>query len=143
MPDDLTIKPESEFTPANAEPDHEADRLIRAMFVNLCALGLGVSFFLPWVHFLLGAPSGFDLQKLGHEQRLLWLIPVLCIITIVAGVTRMSQNVVGRLTGILPFIVGIYWYNKIGSDLLHILTYGAFLSLAFGLALIVLPGRSK
>jgi hypothetical protein len=111
--------------------------------VNLCALGLGVSFFLPWAHIFGASLSGFELQKLGDEQRLLWLIPMFCVITIVAGFAKTSQHIAARLTGMFPFIVGIYWYHKIGSDLFHILTYGAFLSLIFGAALLILPRKSK
>jgi hypothetical protein len=104
---------------------------------------LGVSFFLPWAQIFGDNLSGFDLQKLGDEQRLLWLIPIFCAITIFAGVTKRSQKIAGQLTGALPFAVGIYWYYKIGSDLFHVLTYGAFLSLAFGTALFILPRKSK
>jgi len=143
MPDEITIKPKSEATPANATPDNQTVNLGRAQLVNLCALGLGVSFFLPWAQVPFSTISGFDLQKTGDEQLLLWLIPIFCAITIFAGFTKRSQQFAGQLTGTLPFIVGIYWYHRIGDDLFHILTYGAFLSLAFGAALVVLPRKSK
>jgi hypothetical protein len=54
-----------------------------------------------------------------------------------------SQKIVGQLAGALPFAVGVYWYSKLGSDMLHILTYGAYLSLIFGAALLILPRKSK
>jgi hypothetical protein len=142
MPDEITIKPKSESAPVFA-PDHQTASSGRVQLTNLCALGLGISFFLPWAHFFLATPSGFDLQKLGDEQRLLWLIPIFCAITIFAGVTKRSQKIAGQLTGALPFCVGAYWYNKLGSDLTHILMYGAFLSLIFGTALLILPRKSK
>jgi hypothetical protein len=104
---------------------------------------LGVSFFLPWAQFLGGNISGFDLQKTGDGQRLLLLIPICCAITFFAGITKRSQQIAGQITGALPFCVGIYWYNKIGSDLTHILAYGAYLSLIFGAALFVLPRKAK
>jgi hypothetical protein len=141
MPDEITITPKSEPTPA--APDNQTISLSRTQLVNLCALGLGVSFFLPWARIFGASLSGFDLQKLGDEQRLLWLIPIFCAITIFAGITKRSQAIAGRLTGAFPFVVGIYWYHKIGSDLFHILTYGAFLSLIFGAALFVLPRKAK
>lgn len=135
MPDEInmTLKTESKSIPVSPG---------RTQLTNLCALGLGVSFFLPWARFLFGSPSGFDLQKLGDEQRLLWLIPIFCAITIFAGVTKRSQQITGQLTGVLPFVVGIYWYFKIGSDLFHILTFGAYLSLIFGTAMLVLARKS-
>ncbi len=142
MPDEIIIKPKSESSPATVS-ENQTVSLGRVQLTNLCALGLGVSFFLPWAHFLFGAPSGFDLQKLGSGQRLLWLIPILSAITVFAGITKRSQKIVGQITGALPFCVGAYWYNKLGSDLSHILMYGAFLSLIFGAALLILPRNSK
>jgi hypothetical protein len=143
MPDEITIKPKSESTPASATSDNQTASLVRAQLVNLCALGLGVSFFLPWAQVLFRTVSGFDLQKAGDEQLLLWLIPIFCVITIFAGITKQKQNFVARVTGLLPFIILTYWFNKIGSDVGHILTYGAYLSLIFGTGLLVLPGKSK
>ena len=142
MPDEITVTPKSESAPA-AAPENQIASSGRAQLTNLCALGLGVSFFLPWANVLFGTLSGFDVQKMGDEQRLLWLIPILCAITIIAGITKRSQQIAGQLSGVLPFIVGIYWYSKIGSDLFHILTFGAYLSLIFGAALLVLARKSK
>lgn len=143
MPDEITIKPKSEFKAANSMPEHQSANSGWSQLVSLCALGLGVCFFLPWAHVLFGNPSGFDLQKMGDEQRLLWLIPIFCVICIIAGIARQSQNFVARVTGLLPFIALVYWYNKIGSDLGQILAIGAYLSLIFGIALIILPTKSK
>jgi hypothetical protein len=145
MADEITIKPKSESTatPINSRPEKQIVSLGRTQMVNLCALGLGISFFLPWAQFFGVNLSGLDLQKLGDQQRLLWLIPICCAITIFAGITKRSQQIAGQFTGALPFCVGVYWYTKLGSDLFHILTYGAFLSLVFGLALFILPRKSK
>jgi hypothetical protein len=145
MPDEITIKPKSgpESTPATAKPENQTVSLSLPHLVNLCAAGLGVCFFLPWAQIFGANLSGFDLQKMGGGQRLLWLIPIFCVITIFAGIAERGQQIAGQLAGALPFCVGIYWYTKFGSDLFHILSYGAFLSLAFGLALFILPRKSK
>jgi len=142
MPDEMTVKPKSESTRATA-PSHQVAGLGQTQLVNLCALGLGVSFFLPWAQFWGANLSGFDLQKMGDEQRLLWLIPVFSVITILVGITKRSQKVVGEIAGVLPFLAGAYWYYKLGSDLFHILTFGAYLSLICGTALIVLSRKAK
>ena len=143
MPGEITITPKSESTPIPAAPEHQTASSARMQLANLCALGLGVVFFLPWAHVLFVSSSGFDLQKDGGGQLLLWLIPILCLITIIAGVAKRSQQIPGQLAGVLPFVVGIYWYNQIKNDLFHILTYGAYLSLIFGAALLVLARKSK
>ena len=145
MADEITIKPKSESESAPATPvlENQAVSLTRTHLVNFCAAVLGVSFFLPWARIFGANLSGFDLQKMGDEQRLLWAIPILCTITIVVGITKHSQKLIGQLTGVLPFCVGAYWYAKLGSDLFHILTYGAFLSLAFGVALLIVPRNQK
>ena len=143
MADEITIKPKSESTPATAAPQNQTVSLGRAQIVNLCAAGLGVSFFLPWANIFGANVSGFDLQKAGDEQRLLWAIPIFCLITIFAGVTKRSQQIAGQLSGALPFVVGVYWYMKLGKDMFQILTFGAYLSLAFGLVLLILARKTK
>jgi hypothetical protein len=144
MPDEITIKPKSESVATSTSSNqNQTVSFGRTQLVNLCALGLGVSFFLPWAHFFGANLSGFDLQKMGREQRLLWLIPICCAITIFADASKRGQQIVGQLTGALPFCVGVYWYTKLGRNMFNILTFGAFLSLAFGLALFILPRKSK
>lgn len=145
MADEIIIKrkSESEPTPAGSAPDNQNVNLGRTELISLCAMGLGASFFLPWAQFFGVNLSGFDLQKMGDEQRLLWLIPIGCAITIYFGVKKISQKIIGHLTGALPFGIGFYWYHKMGSDLTHILAYGAYLSLAFGGVMSYLLKKAK
>ena len=145
MPDEITIRPKSESAAAPVSPvQNQTAGLSWTQLANLCAAGLGVSFFLPWAHFSDGSIlSCFDLQKIDNPQKLLWSIPIFALITIVTGLTRRSQKIVGQLTGALPFGLIAYSYYKHGSDLFHILTYGAYLSLAFGAALFILSRKLK
>jgi len=145
MQDEITItkKSESESTTSITAPANPAVASSQAPLIYMCAFGLGVSFFLPWANVLFGSLSGFDLQKMGGEHRLLWAIPIFCAITIIAGFAKQSQKNIGQLTGVLPYVVGVYWYLKLKDDFFHILTYGAFLSLAFGAALLILPRNQK
>ncbi|HEV2694136.1 MAG TPA: hypothetical protein VG347_14670 [Verrucomicrobiae bacterium] len=145
MSDEITITKKSNPEPSTpaAAPGNKAVSVGRTELVNLCALGLGVSFFLPWAQFFGANLSGFDLQKMGDQHRLLWAIPVFCVVTIIAGFAKQSQKHVAQITGVLPYVVGVYWYLKLKDDLFHILTYGAFLSLAFGVALLILPRNQK
>ena len=143
MPDEITIKPKSESAPANGTPEKQTVSLGRTQLINLCAAGLGVSFFLPWANIFGANVSGFDLQKAGDGQLLLWAIPIFCLITIVAGMTKRSQQIAGQLTGTLPFVFGVFWYMKLGQDMFQVLAFGAYLSLACGLALLILARKSK
>ena len=144
MPDEITIKPKSESAATPAGPvQNQTAGLSRTQLITLWAAGLGVSFFLPWANFFGTNLSGFDLQKMGGGQRLLWLIPIFSAITVFAGVTKRSQKIVAQIAGALPFCVGVYWFAKLGSDLFQMLSCGAVLSLAFGTALFILPRKSK
>lgn len=145
MPDEVIIKtePQSESVSTGSVPSTQSTSLLITQLVNICAIGLGVSFFLPWANIFGATLSGFDLQKMGDIHRLLWAIPALSLLTLLAGLTKQSQKVVGQLTGLLPYIVGIYWYIKLRDDFFHVLTYGAYLSLIFGAALFILPRNTK
>jgi hypothetical protein len=46
MPDEISIKPKSESTTTNSAPENQTVSLGRTQLVNLCALGLNISFFL-------------------------------------------------------------------------------------------------
>lgn len=145
MADQVIVKPKPESNETSTERNQQKQTANagRSQALVLCATGLGISFFLPWARILFGTPSGFDLQKLGDRHRLLWLIPVFSIITIIAGITKRSQCLAGQLSGILPFVVGIYWYTKLGNDMWRILNYGAYLSLLFGAVLFLLARTLK
>lgn len=143
MPDEITIKPKSDSESPSSPPAEQSVTLSRRHLMNLCAAGLGVSFFLPWANLLLATPSGYDLQNAGDQQRLLWAIPIFSLVTLLAGLAKQNQAGVARFTGLLPFLVGGYWLHQMGKDLLHVLAFGAYLSLLFGAGLLILAGKSK
>ena len=143
MPDEIVIKLKSESAPVAIGQEIKAACSGQTQLVNLCALGLGISFFLPWANIFGGNISGFDLQKAGGGQLLLWSIPIFSAITIIAGMTKRSQQIAGQLSGALPFAVGVFWYMKLGQDMFQVLAFGAYLSLACGLALLILARKSK
>jgi hypothetical protein len=144
MADQVTVKPTTESNPTSATGQQTQNVSVsRSQLIILCALGLGGSFFLPWIHFFGGQVSGFDLQKLGQWHRVVWLIPLFSVITVIAVLTKQSQRTAAQLAGALPFCVGAYWLAKLGGDLFQILTFGAYLSLIFGAALIILPRTMK
>jgi hypothetical protein len=129
------------------EPPISSDRqsvsLSLSHAISLCAAGLLVCFFLPWVNLLLVKPSGRDLASEGGKLLLLWSIPIFSAITILAGIAKQSQKTVAQLTGALPFIfLGLGLYDE-GKDLMQGLELGAYISLGLGLVLFILPRRLK
>ena len=97
--------------------------------VNLCAVGLIVFFFLPWVQLLGFNASGYDVQKLGSYGQLVWLVPISAAATVIAGLYGQRQNALALLTGALPFLGLLYVLTKVGDQVLHALAVGAYLTL--------------
>jgi hypothetical protein len=147
MAEEIPIPSKTEAQSAQAASDSgtagQSVSLNLSHAVSLCAVGLLVCFFLPWIDFLLGKPSGLDFTKQGGKFQLLWAIPIFCAFTVLAGITKSSQRVVAQLTGALPFFVLVVGLKEEGGDLLRVLGIGGYGSLALGLLLLILPRRLK
>jgi len=90
---------------------------------------------------MFGQPSGFDLQKLGDVHRMYWAIPVASTVAIIAAIVKDSQRTAAQIAGVVPFAILIYWLVKVESNhtnFLNALSYGAYLALASGVALLIL-----
>ncbi len=116
--------------------------LSKSQAITICAVGLLICFFLPWISFL-GSASGFDLTKVGGKSLLLWSLPIFSALTILAGMTKNRSKSLAQFTGALPFFVLAYGLYNVGSDLIRILAIGGYLSLILGLALFILARRLK
>jgi hypothetical protein len=151
MSDEINVTPYTQTPPATASSGNTAtaatERTVRDQALSsiliLSAVGLLISFFLPWVNILIGRPSGFDLQKLGDVHRFYWIIPIFSGVAVVAGLTKRSQRTVAVIAGLCPFAILIYWLSKLGSELMESLSYGSYVALACGLCLIVTGSRLK
>lgn len=128
--------------PTQSETTPPSVTLSQQQIIMLCAVGLLVCFFLPWIKFMVPI-SGFDMAKEGDRHLLFWLIPVFSGLTLFAVFTKRSPKIIAQLTGALPFVALVYGYTNIGKDLLQMLTFGGYLSLILGLALFILPRRLK
>lgn len=109
-----------------------------------CAIGLFISFFLPWAKLFFFAGSGYDLAaNLGGEAKFAWLIPLSSIAVVAVAFYEHSTNTnnfgkIGSIiAGALPFVFLLYGLSQIGKDLLEVLAIGAYLSLIIGLVLIL------
>jgi hypothetical protein len=140
MPDETIIKTETQSSEIpTATPSGQSVSLNVSHVLGFCAIGLGICFFLPWFSILFVKPTGFDFAKEGGVYLLLWMLPIFCVLTFFAGVTKTSQKNAAIFTGILPFVILAIGCVNLGSDLLKALEIGAYAGLGLGLALIVLP----
>ena len=122
-----------------------------SQLISACAVGLIICFFLPWISFLFwGKPSGFELAKEGAKTKgdavafaFLWAIPFFSLVTFLAGMVKQSQKNIAQFTGAFPFAALAYGLYYVGSDLMKILEFGAYISLLLGLVLFILPRRLK
>ncbi len=130
-------------SPQNSASDQSSVSLNVSSLISLCALGLLVAFFLPWINVLLIKPSGFELAKQEGKYLLLWAIPAFSAITFFAGLAKAGQKSIAQATGCLPFFFLMVAIYTDGTDILKTLDYGAYTSLAMGLGLMLLPSRLK
>ncbi len=128
---------------STSHPEHQAVSLNRSHLVNICAIGLLICFFIPWINFFGLRPSGLDFAKQGGKGLLLWSIPIFCAITVFATVTKRSSKIISQLTGSLPFFVLAYGLHRESKDIIQVLGAGAWIGLVLGLALFILPRRLK
>ncbi len=145
MSDNAPVEPRSEAVVNNPPPpsENQSTSLNVSQAVNVCAAGLLGCFFLPWINFFLGKPSGLDFAKEGGKFLLFWAIPIFCVLTIIAGITKQSQKIIARTTGELPFLILGYGLYQMGKDVLQIIEIGGWACLALGLVLFLLSWRLK
>src|ERR1017187_5785024 len=79
-----------------ASQESRSATLTTSQAIILCAAGIFISFFLPWAQIFGGNVSGFDIQKISDEQKLLWFIPICCVITIIGGLTGCNQKIAAQ-----------------------------------------------
>jgi hypothetical protein len=121
-------------------PPEAAPGLGPREWVSVCAAGLAICFFVPWIDLLIARPSGLDLQRDG-AGKLFWLLPALAAATIVAGFTGKSQKLPGILAGLTPFAFLAYGLVDAGSRLFDVMAPGAWVGLVLGAALLALSLR--
>jgi len=98
---------------------------------------------MPWATFLGDNLSGLEIQKHMEAYKLAWILPACAGITLLLNMAGAETDVVRRITGLVPFAVLAYSLNKFGSDLFQILSWGGWVALASGVALIVAPSPAK
>jgi hypothetical protein len=138
-------KPQSSEN-ANSSPASDENVTVaftKSQLITACAAGLAICFFLPWIEWIFGKTSGFDLAKQGGKWLPLWIIPICGAITVAAGLSKQPQRMAAQVTGTLPFVALAVFLSNNGTDLLKVMAFGGWLSLCLGLALLILPHRCK
>jgi hypothetical protein len=111
--------------------------------ISVSAAVLGASFFMPWAVFFGANISGLDIQKNFESYRLVWLLPACALVALILNVAGASTALARRIAGGVPFAILAYSLNKFGSDLFQILSWGGWVALASGVALIIIPSPAK
>jgi hypothetical protein len=144
---------------------------------NYCAIGLLVCFFLPWLQIgetISISRKGYQIPNLAHDigkgigqfkgllggsentdpqvfwYYLIYLIPVFSVITIILGIMGKNVKATGFLAAAVPIGWFIYALIKLRTDLFKIMTFGAYLTLACAIIMILavvelikIPGQEK
>jgi len=138
-PSDKPAQPETPLSSLESVDTGQAAKRSRIHLINFCALALLTCFFLPWISLgILGNASGFDLQKGGSTALLVWLLPILCLITLMASTLPQGVYQAGRLAGLTPFAILAYSLFYAGRDLFQVIAPGGWITLGLGFMLLVL-----
>ena len=110
---------------------------IKVKWINLfLALGLIISFFLPWANILVDY-SGYALVNDGLISKYIWSIPIFAFFLIIA--TLLGDYILFPVTtGLLPFIFLITESRSSSNDVVSMLSYGGYLTLLLSLTLLIL-----
>lgn len=139
------------FTERRLFRDHEPFvNLTSSKPVFFCALGLFAAFLMPWIEGPAGlGMSGYSLGQLGSYANYAWVVPILAGATLFVSISGINNRVVGFVAGIVPIAAITYFLTRLtvedGSDVTrgvldvakNVLAIGAWLTLAFSVALIV------
>lgn len=97
---------------------------------------------MPWIIFIGGNLSGLSIEQNFKSYDLVWVLPAGALITLVLNMAGQSTTVTRRIAGAVPFAILLYSWVKFGGDLFQILSWGGWVALAAGIALIVTPSAA-
>jgi len=114
--------------------------------ISICAALLTFSFFMPWVSIEGVSASGYQFSELARlldfpRGQIVWAVPALGAVALVGGLYRKAHQWLAILAGTVPICVFIYLVVKAGhykGDLFSMLSFGSWLMLVMGVALIFL-----
>jgi hypothetical protein len=130
------IQEKSESTQGKERDD--APNPTRQGLTTIIALGLLISFVLPWFRWFNTPLSGYQLQSNFSSYRYVWIMPLLALIVVVLQIVRLSSKNITQLAGITPlmsFCYASYRLRVHPMELAKGLEYGAWTALICGILL--------
>jgi hypothetical protein len=121
-----------------APPPQESIAIAKHHIVAACAAALLGCFFLPWVSFMAFKITGMHIAREGGKAAFLWGIPALALLALILSAAKKPYRIAACLAGLGPFIALGWFLNEAGQDALRIVQPTGWLTLVFGLTLIVL-----
>ena len=126
---------------------------------NLCAVGLIVFFFLPWISIggfisfagyeipntakglgQFAAAMGSRTGKVDPQvylYYLIYLMPIFSVLTIIFGMAGISTKATGLIAGAVPIVALIYALSQRGLDTFEVMAIGAWLTLLTAIAMLL------
>ncbi len=138
-----TTQPAAPATPSPQNPPRDGITIGRPFLINISALTLAASFFLPWVTVLGKGLTGLDIQRNFSSYQLVWVLPVLALLALVLNAARVETKIVRRVAGAAPFLILGYAINQLGNDVLQIIAPGGWVALVSGAVLSMIPNAPK
>ena len=104
---------------------------------SVCAIAIVVAFFLPWAQLFGFSASGYGVTKLGSYANLLWLIPAAGLLALVLNLQASPHRTTGGvIAGLMPWLALVFAVADVGNNLFHLLSIGAYVTLAASLTLL-------
>ena len=117
-------------------------RTLQEKAIVICALGITILFFAPWISGTEEYLSGFTLYKTGDMVKLLWIIPVMAIATIVSLRNEKACLRIGTATAVIVWfsigLIGIKAHLLGGKP-----AWGTHFMAWFAFALFAFSGRRQ
>lgn len=132
-------------SPTPAAPSSPIDWLLQdpARFAFFtCALGIVACFFAPWVRLDRGV-SAYDFCRAGDWGLFVAVLPALALISLVAYADEEGRRRAGTMTGVVSWLTVFYFFKKVGMLGVVSLSWGASLTLLFGLGLFAMSGKQR
>lgn len=116
--------------------------------VVVCAVGLLVAFFMPWVQLFGFGMSGYNLGQLGSYGNYAWIIPILAGAVVLLSFLGINNRGIGALAGLVPLGAIAYGLMRLGLESAdatqgvldaagHVLSIGAWLTIMFSIAIVI------